>query len=70
VLLLPAAGGVEVDQGGGDLFYLAGALGADVTDGVADDLVAHDELVAAIFEDQSGAMRGVRGGSRGRILLA
>ncbi len=33
VLEVPAARGVEVDEGGGDLFYFAAALGADVVDG-------------------------------------
>ena len=37
VLLLPAMGGVEVDQGDRDVLFRAAALGADVVHDVADD---------------------------------
>ena len=46
----------------GSLLRLAAALGADVADDVADDAVAHDDLVAAVFEDEAGAMGGGGGG--------
>ncbi len=58
VLLLPALGGVEIDEGEGDLLFGSAAFGADVMDDVADDAVAHDDLVAAVLEDEAGAVRG------------
>ena len=58
VLLLPALGGVEIDEGERDFLFGSAALGADVVHDVADDVVAHDDLVAAVFEDETGAMRG------------
>ena len=62
VLLAPSVGGVEVDEGEGDLLFCSAALGADVVDDVADDAVAHDDLVAAVLEDEAGAVRCASGG--------
>ena len=56
MLLLPPVGGVEVDQGYGDLFFFSAALCADVADQIAIDAIAHDDLVAAVFEDEAGAV--------------
>ena len=67
---LPAAGGFEVNQRGWDLFFGAAAFGALVADDVADDAIAHNHLVAAVLENEAGAMgrRGV-GGDEGALLL-
>jgi hypothetical protein len=59
VLLLPTFGGVDVDERERDLFFGSAAFGADVADDVADDLVAHDDLVATVFEDEAAAVRSV-----------
>ena len=67
--LLPTLGGFDVDERERDLLFGAAALGADVMDDVADDLVAHDDLVAAVFEDEAGAMRGGRVGLERRGVL-
>ena len=69
VALLPLLGGVEIDQGEGDFFGVAAALGTDVADDLADDLVAHDDLVAAVLEDEAGAVRGGVGRGDGEWLL-
>jgi len=61
---LPFFGGVEIDERCGNLFFGAAALGADVTDDVAGDPVAHDDLVAAVLEDEAGTVG--RGGGIGR----
>ena len=69
VLFLPAVGGVEIDEGDGNLFFCAAALGADVMDNRAHDSVAHDDLVAAVLEDEAGAVRSrVAGLDRGGVL--
>ena len=66
---LVATGSVEVDEGERDLLFCAGTLGADVADDVAYDAVAHDDLVAAVFEDEPGAMRSGCGVYGERLLL-
>jgi hypothetical protein len=66
---LIAAGGVEVDEGERDLLFGSGTFGADVADDVAYDAVAHDDLVAAVFEDEPGAMRSGCGVYGERFLL-
>ena len=61
VLLLPAAGGVEIDEGKRNLLLRAVAFRADVTDQLADDAVTHHDLIAAIFEKETGAMGRIGG---------
>ena len=56
MLLLPFFGGVEIDERERNLFFGSAAFGADVVDDVADDAVAHDDLVAAVLHDEAGAM--------------
>jgi hypothetical protein len=62
VRLLPAAGGLEIDQLDGYLFLGAASFRTDVEHALANDFIAHDELIAAILKDESGAV-----GSAGRV---
>jgi len=57
VLTFPAFGGVQVYEVEGDLLFVSSSFGTDVVDHVADDTVAHDDLVAAVLENEAGAVR-------------
>jgi hypothetical protein len=48
--------GVEIDKRERDLLFGSAALRADVAHDVAYDTVAHHNLIAAVFEEESGAM--------------
>ncbi len=56
VLLVPPFRGFEINKRERDLLFRAASLCADVVHDVADDLVAHDDLVAAVLEDEPRAM--------------
>jgi len=67
--LLPPLGGIEVDQRHRNLFGRAAPLRTDIPHHLADDLVAHHNLIATILQDQPRAVwRRVRG-RRQQLLL-
>ena len=65
MLLLPPMSSVEIDERYGNLFLRAIPFRADVMHEIADRAVAHNHLIAAVFEKEAGAMRS-GGGFRDR----
>ena len=53
VLLFPPVSGVKVDEGERNLFFGTAAICADVSDDVAHDAIAHNDLVTAVLENEA-----------------
>lgn len=68
VASLPAVRGFEVDEGGRELFLGSTTLCADVVDDVTFYAVAHDDLIATVLEEETGAV-GRDGDVRGEGFL-
>jgi hypothetical protein len=55
MLLLPAVRSVEIDEGDGNLLFCSAPFRTDVVHDGANDAVAHDDLIAAVLKDETGA---------------